>query len=101
MTFSEKIYSELRKVPSGKITTYKSLAEKIGSKAYQAVGQAMRNNLFAPEVPCHRVVKSDGKVGGFMGNEKGREITRKIKLLASEGVIVKDGKIENFLEILV
>ncbi len=96
MTFEEKIYEVLRKVPRGKVTTYKNLAEKIGSKAYRAVGQAMRNNPFAPEVPCHRVVRSDGRVGGFMGKTTGKEIQKKIEMLTSEGVEIIDGKVADF-----
>ena len=96
MTFEEKIYEELRKVPRGRVTTYKILAEKIGSKAYRTVGQAMKNNPYAPEVPCHRVVSSNGKIGGFMGKIEGKEISRKIELLKSEGVGIKNGKVEDF-----
>ena len=60
--FNEKVYSLLRKVPKGKVTTYKELAEKLNTKAYRAVGQAMKCNPYAPEVPCHRVVSSSGKI---------------------------------------
>ena len=77
--FNQKIYSLLKKVPKGKITTYKILAEALDTKAYRAVGQAMRNNPYAPEVPCHRVVSSDGSIGGFSGtmDRESREIKKK------------------------
>jgi methylated-DNA-[protein]-cysteine S-methyltransferase len=54
--------------------------------ATRAVGQALKRNPFAPVVPCHRVVRSDGSLGGFNGCTSGCEIDRKIKLLAQEGV---------------
>lgn len=94
MTFTERVYEELKKVPKGKVTTYKLLAEKLGTKAYRAVGSALKNNPYAPEVPCHRVIKSDGKVGGFMGKMSGEEVAKKIVLLRSEGVEILGGKID-------
>ena len=98
MTFSERVYAQLRLVSRGKVTTYKALAEKLGTKAYRAVGQTMKNNPYAPEVPCHRVVRSDGSVGGFMGKTSGKEIARKIALLKGEGVEVNFGKVVDFNE---
>ena len=50
-TFSERVYDLLRKVPQGRVTTYKELAHALGTKAYRGVGQAMRRNSHAPEVP--------------------------------------------------
>jgi O6-methylguanine-DNA--protein-cysteine methyltransferase len=73
----------------------------MGSKAYQAVGQVLKNNPYAPEVPCHRVVRSDGHIGGFMGKTDGGEINRKINLLKSEGVEVRQGLVVNFRNILI
>ena len=97
-TFNQKIYNLLKKVPKGKVTTYKFLAEKLGTKAYRAVGQAMRCNPYAPNVPCHRVVKSDGSIGGFMGkiNKNSKEVKKKIKMLEKEGVKIKNNKIVGF-----
>jgi len=94
--FSEQIYLQLIKVPKGKITTYKALAHSLGSRAYQAVGTAMKNNPYAPKVPCHRVVLSDGSIGGFMGKKTGKTVTKKIKMLNKEGVKVVNGKVVNF-----
>src|SRR3989344_1553756 len=100
--FNEKIYSILKKVPKGKITTYKILAEALNTKAYRAVGQAMRRNPYAPKVPCHRVVSSGGKIGGFSGtmNPNSREVKRKIRILKKEGVKVKHNKVDNFDKII-
>ncbi|MFH1505813.1 MAG: MGMT family protein [archaeon] len=89
--FTQKIYNLARKIPKGKVTTYKILAEKTGSKAYRAVGSAMHNNPYWPKVPCHRVVNSNGSLGGFASGTK-----RKITLLKKEGIEVKKGKIVDF-----
>jgi len=91
MGFREEIYNRLREVPCGKVTTYKELAHSVDSKAYRAVGTAMNKNPYAPEVPCHRVVNSNGKIGGF-----GSGVKNKIKLLRKEGVKVKNNKIVDF-----
>ena len=98
--FNEKCYSLLKEVPKGKVTTYKELAHALNTKAYQAVGSAMRNNPYAPEVSCHRVVKSDGSIGGFGGQTKGKKIQEKISLLKKEGVAIENNKIKNFKEVL-
>jgi methylated-DNA-[protein]-cysteine S-methyltransferase len=98
--FNHQIYDLLIKVPAGKVTTYKALAAALNTKAYQAVGNAMKNNPNAPHIPCHRVVKSNGYIGGFSGQTSGKEIQRKIKLLESEKIVVKDKKIQNFTSVL-
>lgn len=102
-SFNEKVYALLRKVPKGKVTTYKALAEALGTKAYRAVGQAMRCNPYAPEVPCHRCVASDGSIGGFSGkwDTNSKKVKRKIKMLRKEGVEVKNNKIVDYKSRLV
>ena len=50
-SFSEKVYALLKEVPKGRVTTYKELAQALGTKAYRGVGQAMKRNPYAPEVP--------------------------------------------------
>ena len=101
-SFSEKIYSILKKVPKGRVTTYKALAEAAGTKAYRAVGQAMRCNPYAPAVPCHRVVASDGNIGGFMGTKEkdSKEIKKKIRMLTEEGIKIKNNKVVDFEKVL-
>lgn len=96
--FHSKIYSLLKKVPRGKVTTYKALANAAGTKAYRAVGQAMKCNPYAPIVPCHRVVASDGSIGGFQGsrNPNGKEIRKKVRMLRGEGVEIKGKQIVDF-----
>lgn len=95
-TFASQVYSKLSQVPKGRVTTYKYLAQAVGTKAYQAVGQVMKINPYAPEVPCHRVVNSDGKIGGFQGHKSGKSIQSKINLLESEGIVIKEGRVMNF-----
>lgn len=87
LSFNERCYKILKKVPKGKVTTYKELAKKLNMKAYRAVGNAMNKNPYAPIVPCHRVVKSDGRVGGFAEGQ-----SKKIKMLKSEGVEIDENK---------
>jgi methylated-DNA-[protein]-cysteine S-methyltransferase len=91
MTFTERCYKLLRKVPKGKVTTYKDIAHTLGSRAYRAVGTAMNKNPYAPNVPCHRVVNADGKIGGFAHGVK-----KKIELLNNEGIQIKEGKVVDF-----
>lgn len=100
---AERVYELIKTVPAGKVTTYKVVAEKLGTKAYRAVGQALKNNPYAPAVPCHRVVRSDGRIGGFMGKTTGEEVAKKIALLKSEGVEVIENKIDlnKYLEYLI
>jgi len=63
--FESKVYDLCRKIPEGRVATYGSMAKALGCGAARAIGQAMRRNPFAPEVPCHRVVSSDLQLGGF------------------------------------
>ena len=87
-------------IPRGKVTTYGLIARKLKTTAYRAVGNACRNNPYAPRVPCHRVVKSDGTIGGFAGKTSGKTVQDKIELLKKESVQVKDGKIVDFERVL-
>ena len=82
--FQRKVYLELLNVPSGRTITYGELAERIGCRSAQAVGQALRKNPFAPEVPCHRVICADGSLGGYMGKKSGEMTDRKRALLDKE-----------------
>ena len=99
-TFSDQVYDLLRKVPEGHVTTYKEIANALGTRAYRGVGQAMRRNPYAPEVPCHRVVAASGRIGGFQGKTSGEAIQKKIKMLKEEGIVFKGDKIVNFEKVL-
>lgn len=120
-SFNERCYSVLRKVPRGKVTTYKEIAKKLKSRAYRAVGNAMNKNPYSflrisQEairnrrsvirgdskrnsgfflVACHRVINSNGKIGGFASGTK-----KKVEMLRKEGVEIKDGKIVDFKKYL-
>ncbi len=98
MGFNDQVWELCKKIPFGKVTTYKEIARALDTKAYQAVGQALKKNLYGiwscndeRMVPCHRVVKSDGSIGGFALGQKA-----KIMILKEENIEVKDGKIVDF-----
>lgn len=91
--FQQRVYDAARRIPRGKVTTYKLLAESIRCRSCRAVGQALRRNPFAPEVPCHRVIASDLSIGGFGGHRRGARIRRKESMLAEEGVAFLDGRL--------
>lgn len=81
--FKEKIFSVLKSIPKGKTMTYKQVAIKIGKpKAYRAVANIIATN-FDHSIPCHRVIRTDGKIGGY-----NRGVKMKIRLLKSEGVVL-------------
>jgi O-6-methylguanine DNA methyltransferase len=64
--FQKQVYTVVERIPRGKTMTYKQVAAAIGKPgAYRAVGNALNKNPFAPCVPCHRVIRSDGSPGGF------------------------------------
>lgn len=86
--FQRKVYLALLDVPRGATISYKELGERIGCKSAQAIGQALKRNPFTPDVPCHRVISSNGSIGGFHGRRDGEMIDKKLKLLKSEGVIL-------------
>ena len=88
MTLKEKVYQIVRKIPRGKVLTYKEVAELAGRpKAWRAVGNILDKHQ-EPSLPCHRVIRSDGKIGGYRWGVK-----KKTKLLISEGVKIKMDKI--------
>jgi methylated-DNA-[protein]-cysteine S-methyltransferase len=88
--FERKVLVATFKIPKGKISTYKRIAEKVGRpRAYRAVATALRKNPLHPIVPCHRVVRSDGRFGG----EEGRAESRR-KLVEKEGIPIENGKIK-------
>lgn len=81
--FERKVYGATRSIPFGKVATYGQIAKAIGKpKAARAVGQALGNNPIAIVIPCHRVIASDGGLGGFTGG-----LHWKKKLLRHEGVL--------------
>jgi methylated-DNA-[protein]-cysteine S-methyltransferase len=89
MSFDERVWNACRLVPKGRVTTYKQIAKKLGTRGYRAVGGALNRNPYAPIVPCHRVVGSDGSLTGFAGG-----ISSKRQLLVDEGVQIRKGKVD-------
>ena len=91
MNFSQQCYELVSRIPKGKISTYKQIAESLNTKAYRAVGNAMAHNPNPIIVPCHRIIKSDGSIG-----EYALGIKKKISLLKNEGIVIKKDKIVGF-----
>ena len=88
--FQKRVYQVVKKIPRGQVLTYKEVAVKLGNrKLARAVGHALNKNCDA-KIPCHRVIRSDGKIGGFR-----RGSFAKIKILRREGVKIKGNKIFN------
>jgi len=80
--FKEKVYEIVKKIPKGKVMTYEEVAKMAGRpKAYRAVGNILNRN-YDSKIPCHRVIRSDQKTGGY-----NRGPDEKIKLLKKEGAI--------------
>lgn len=93
----EDVYDLLRKIPSGKVSTYGDLAKALGNpSASRVIGSILAKNPNPIKVPCHRVVMSDGKVGGYAYGA-----VRKKDLLEKEGVLVTNGIIKDFKNVRV
>jgi len=89
MKLEDKVYKKLLEVPKGKVTTYGELAKAVGLKNGQrAIGRIMNKNPYPVIVPCHRVIQSNGKIGGYAWGED-----VKTKMLSKEGIKIKNGKI--------
>lgn len=83
-SFQRKIFELVKKIPKGKVLSYKQVAKLAGSpKAWRSVGNILNKNQ-DPKIPCHRVIRSDGKIGGY---NKGKK--KKLLLLKKEGVNLK------------
>jgi O-6-methylguanine DNA methyltransferase len=96
-SFSELVWTATKKIPRGQVATYQQIARIIRRpQTARAVGNALNQNPYAPVVPCHRVVKSNGMVGGFASGTK-----KKIDLLKKEGIAIKAGKVVNLKEYLI
>ena len=94
--FETRVFQAVKKIPQGKVTTYQFLAQVIGRpQAVQAVGNALSKNTRLIKIPCHRVIKSNGRLGGYRLGQK-----RKLSLLRKEGITIKGDKIRNFKKFL-
>lgn len=89
-SFEKKVYACVRIIPKGKVASYAWVAQKIGRPgSARAVGNALNKNPFAPQVPCHRVVCGDGRLGGFASGVQEKEF-----LLKKEGVKIEKRKVK-------
>jgi methylated-DNA-[protein]-cysteine S-methyltransferase len=89
MSFNQKVWAITSRIPRGRVVTYSDIARKLGTKAYRAVGNALNRNPYAPTVPCHRVVGSNGSLTGYaMG------LAKKKQVLKSEGVPFHGEKVD-------
>lgn len=95
MNFRDQCYTLLLQIPQGKVTTYQAIAHALHSKAYRAVGTAMAKNPNPVKVPCHRVVKSNGDIGNYAFG-----VAEKIALLELEGIVIENGKVVNFADVI-
>lgn len=96
MKFYDEVYKLCRQIPKGRVSTYREIGNKLKTKAYRAVGQALRNNPDAPRTPCHRILNSKGELHGFNGKTKGKKINDKKKMLEKEGLKFEGDRIIDF-----
>lgn len=88
----------LRKIPKGRVTTYKIIGQQVGIGPRQA-GYFLRTNERPDLYPCYKVVKSDGGIGGY-GGSAARKIAKKIRLLRGDGIEMEKGKLQDFEELV-
>ena len=91
--FEKRVYDAVKRIPRGRVATYKAVAAYVGCGSCRAVGQALMRNPYAPKVPCHRIISSDLSIGGFQGRRRGSAIGAKRRLLATEGVRFREGRL--------
>jgi len=88
--FQKRVFSAVKKIPKGKVMSYKEVARLAGSpRAWRAVGNVLNKSAnWRAKIPCHRVIRSDGKIGGYKKGAK-----KKIALLKKEGVVIKNKRV--------
>jgi|SRR3989344_7890599 len=96
MNFNERVYEICKKIPIGKVSTYKEIARLMNTKAYRAVGKALSCNPYAPKVPCHRILNSKGELHGFKGKKDKIALKSKKELLEKEGIQFNGNLVVNF-----
>jgi len=98
MNFQQRVIELLKKIPRGRVTTYKLIAKQMKTKAYRAVGTSCHNNPFPTSVvPCYRVVRSDGTIGICHHDSCHKS---RIKLLRKDGIEIRGNKVVDFEKIL-
>ncbi|MBU1146079.1 MGMT family protein [Patescibacteria group bacterium] len=93
--FERRVLILVKKIPRGKVVTYGEIA-RILKTGPRTIGNALHKNFYLVKIPCHRVVRADGSLGGYVGGLK-----RKIRLLRREGIKIKNNKIINFRDCFV
>jgi methylated-DNA-[protein]-cysteine S-methyltransferase len=89
MSFNQKVWALTARIPAGKVTTYADIAHALKTKGYRAVGNALNRNPYAPAVPCHRVIGSDGSLTGFA-----QGVDKKRRILQQEGIRFRGEKVD-------
>lgn len=89
MSFNQKVWALCARIPEGKVTTYGQIARKLNTRAFRAVGNALNKNPYWPDVPCHRVVGSDGSLTGFASG-----LNKKLRMLGAEDITFTNGKVD-------
>ena len=89
LSFNQKVWALTARIPEGKVTTYREIARRLGTKAYRAVGNALNKNPYAPTVPCHRVVGANGALTGFAHG-----VAKKRAMLEREGVPISNDRVD-------
>lgn len=87
--FERRVYEEVKKIPKGRVATYGQIARMLGRpRGGRAVGNVLNKNIFS-DVPCHRVVRADGLIGGYAWGTP-----KKIDILRREGICVKNSRVD-------
>ena len=89
MNFNEKVYRLCKKIPFGKVSTYKEIAKKLNCKAYRAVGNSLNKNKYPDKIPCFKIINANCKLGGY---SKG--LKEKIRRLKKENIEINNNKID-------
>ena len=85
--FQTLVYAAVADIPWGRVASYHALARHLGCRSPQAIGQALGRNPFAPQVPCHRIIRKDLSLGGYAGSTLNAAAAKKRNLLEEEGVL--------------
>ena len=86
--FAKKVYKAILSIPLGEVRTYKWVAQKIGHpRAHRAVGQVLKNNPYPLIIPCHRIVESNGKLGGYSRGEKAKKMLLDLEKKISQDMV--------------
>jgi O-6-methylguanine DNA methyltransferase len=95
-SLKKTVYNLLRKIPKGRVVTYKILARAVGKpKNWRQIGRILSQNPYPQKFPCYKVVKSNGEIGGYRQGPK-----KKIAFLKRDGIIVRGNKIRDLKKIL-